>query len=80
MRTTKKELHSLLETFIKLLNRPDRKFALDHNACYGGYVLVEIKENGCKSNPFGFLRMNAREMASALRYAIAAMCIQKEEV
>lgn len=73
MRTTRKELNSLFETFIKLLDSPERKFVLDHNACYGGYVVVEIGESGCESNPFGFLRMNAREMGYALRYAIASM-------
>jgi hypothetical protein len=78
MRTTRKELESLLGIFIKRLNHPGRRFTLDYAACYGGYCVQEVLERGAVRNMFSNGRLKASEMETALLYAISAIEMTQE--
>lgn len=77
MRTTKKEVEAVFKQFCE---DNDFKIAesavdvggytLDYAACYGGYVINRISnDGGGVSQPFGYMRRGAKELVDCLRFA-----------
>lgn len=76
-RYTKSDVETAFKLFCSSFNLPMAKdytevgaYTLDKG--HGGYVVIQLMERGGQSNPFGYTRRNAREMAQALRFAVDA--------
>lgn len=77
MRVTKAELKGMFSRLVKLLGKEN--LALDHVACYGGYVVVEYGEKGSESHPFGCRRRTLKEMYSSLEMAVEALELKRSQ-
>ncbi len=77
MRITKSDLVGMFKRFCALLNNKD--LILEHNAVYGGYLVVQIGELGSEYHPFGHIRRNAREMYLSLAFACDTIEVIKEK-
>jgi hypothetical protein len=80
MRITKADLQGMFNRFLRNIKaRKDNgsydvgSFALDYNACYGGYKVEKIGEFGSTAYPFSNRRLPAREMYEALYMACTAL-------
>jgi hypothetical protein len=49
------------------------QWSLDHNSTYGGYIIVEMLENGGQHHPLLNCRLNSIEMSNALDMALAVV-------
>ena len=54
-------------------------WALDHQACYGGWKIVEYMPSGGEGEPFGSTRYSAAEMEMVIRFALRAVAIDRDE-
>ena len=81
MKTTKKQVESIFEIFVKAIggtvaNRYDDHgaYRLDNNPVYGGYNIERIhKENSGVTQPFGCKRHKPAEMWELLRFGLDTM-------
>lgn len=81
MRTTHKEVENVFKNLIKHMGcevaqsyKDNGKYALDHQAVYGGYQIVQYSGvNGGEHLPFGTKRRSASEMVDVMNFAITAL-------
>lgn len=76
-RVTKKDVRCMFDRLCKAMKRLSgekyQELTLDYVACYGGYVIEQVCENGGVSNPFGSRRRSAREMYLSMHMAAQAL-------
>lgn len=77
-RITKSELIGMFKRLAKAMNKridagSCNGLGLDHNAIYGGYMIVEYGEHGSESHPFGSARRSAKEMYLSMYMAVVAL-------
>ena len=77
MRATKKEFENLFKYFIKQIDDNKSTFYLEHNSCYGGYMIEKELENGGVCHPFINIRLPKKEMVRALQFATSVLIYYK---
>ncbi len=87
MRTTRKQVESIFERFVKEIGGrvataydDHGTYRLDYNPTYGGYSIERISDTGTGvSMPFGMSRKSASEMWGALRFALDTIELMKKQ-
>lgn len=54
-------------------------WTLDYAACYGGYVVAELTENGGQGHPLGHTRRSAKDFYLTAWYAVDAIRIKDRD-
>ena len=81
MRTSKRDLHAIFETFCRASGQPMARayndvggLRLDYNSVYGGYVMEKIiNASGAVTRPYGDYRRQAGEMYDTLHFAVQCL-------
>jgi hypothetical protein len=76
-RYTRSDAVAVFSTFSRIMSDTASNWALDHNATYGGYVIVERNADGSESRPFGNRRRPAGEFCRTLQFAVDAVAMAR---
>lgn len=83
MKINRRILEKKLELFLKSAGKKKGynlgEYSLDFASVYGGYIIVEHKENGGVHHPFVNRRLSLKEMDAVLDMALALQLNRENE-